>query len=112
MALCLTRVQGRSAVGFTSASAKPSKPQREIVNAMVRVCRSAIAMAGILRAPIIHMSFEFQRRKHIERELSKKARQELRTTAEALTVTGTDEFVNAVHESRKRLQKVRAVVAL
>jgi hypothetical protein len=79
---------------------------------MVRVCRSAIAMAGILRAPIMHMSFELQRRKHIERELSKKARQELRTTAEALTVTGADEFENAVHESRKRLKKVRAVVAL
>jgi hypothetical protein len=58
------------------------------------------------------MSFELQRRTHIERELAKTARRQLRGTARALTTSTDSRLENAVHESRKSLKKVRAVTAL
>ena len=57
------------------------------------------------------MSFELHHRKHIEDELTKIVRQQLRTTAHALTTSEGREFQSAVHESRKSVKKVRAVAA-
>ena len=57
------------------------------------------------------MSFEVHDRKHIEDQLAKIARRELREAAAALTTRdGTIE--SGVHESRKKVKKVRAVAAL
>jgi CHAD domain-containing protein len=58
------------------------------------------------------MSFELESRTHLDRELAKKARKELRDTARALTTSEGGTFEKAVHESRKRLKKVRAIAAL
>jgi CHAD domain-containing protein len=57
------------------------------------------------------MSFALHRRKHIEDELTKIVRQQLRNTAHALTTTEGSQFRSAVHESRKSVKKVRAVAA-
>ena len=57
------------------------------------------------------MSFELHHRKHIEDELTKIVRQQLRKTACALTTSAGSEFRTAVHESRKNVKKVRAVAA-
>ena len=57
------------------------------------------------------MSFELDQRKHIEDELTKIVRQQLRNAAQALTTSEGSQFRNAVHESRKSLKKVRAVSA-
>ena len=57
------------------------------------------------------MSFELHHRKHIEHELTKIVRQQLRKTA-ALTTSQGSQFRTAVHESRKSVKKVRAVAAL
>ena len=57
------------------------------------------------------MSFELHHRKHIEDELTKIARQQLRQTAHALTTSEGSQFRTAVHESRKSVKKVRAAAA-
>jgi CHAD domain-containing protein len=59
------------------------------------------------------MSFGLRRRHHIKDELEKVVRRELRKTVVALTTR--DQAVPAdvtIHESRKRVKKVRAVAAL
>src|SRR5262245_38022248 len=58
------------------------------------------------------MSFELHQRNHIEDELTKVVRRELRKGADVLTTSTGTEFRSAVHESRKRVKKVRAVGAL
>ena len=58
------------------------------------------------------MSFELHQRKHIEDELTKIVRQQLRNAAHALTTSAGSQFRSAVHESRKRVKKVRAVAVL
>jgi len=58
------------------------------------------------------MSFELPQRKHIEDELKKIVRQQLRKAAHALTTSEGTQFRSAVHESRKSVKKVRAVAAL
>jgi CHAD domain-containing protein len=57
------------------------------------------------------MSFKLHQRKHIEDELTKIVRQQLRNTAHALTTSAGSQFRSAVHESRKSVKKVRAVAA-
>ena len=57
------------------------------------------------------MSFELHDRKDIEDQLTKIVRQQLRNTARALTTSEGSQFRSAVHESRKRVKKVRAVAA-
>ena len=58
------------------------------------------------------MSFELHHRKHIEDELTKIARQQLRNAAHALNTSAGSQLRSAVHESRKSVKKVRAVAAL
>jgi CHAD domain-containing protein len=58
------------------------------------------------------MAFELHQRKHIEDELAKIARRQLRNTARALTTAAGTKFGSAVHESRKSVKKVRAVAAV
>jgi CHAD domain-containing protein len=59
------------------------------------------------------VSFELHRRKHLDDELKKIARRELRKTVRALaTPVRTTKFDKVIHESRKSLKKVRAVAAL
>jgi CHAD domain-containing protein len=58
------------------------------------------------------MSFELHERKHIEHELVRIVRRELRNAARALTTSAGSKFENAVHESRKSVKKVRAVASL
>jgi CHAD domain-containing protein len=58
------------------------------------------------------MAFKLTRRKHIEDELTKIVRQQLRNTARALTTNTGSQFRNAVHESRKSVKKVRAIAAI
>jgi CHAD domain-containing protein len=58
------------------------------------------------------MSFEIRQQNHIEDELAKVVRRELGKAAGALTDSGGSAFTDAVHESRKRVKKVRAVEAL
>jgi hypothetical protein len=57
------------------------------------------------------VSFELHRRKHIEDELAKIVREQLRKTARVLTASEGTQFRSAVHESRKSLKKVRAIAA-
>jgi CHAD domain-containing protein len=57
------------------------------------------------------LSFELHHRKHIEDELTKIVRHELRKTAHTLTGSAGSQFRSAVHESRKSVKKVRAVAA-
>jgi CHAD domain-containing protein len=56
------------------------------------------------------MSFELNQRKHLENELTKIVRRELRDTGRALTSGGTA-FEELIHESRKSVKKVRAAAA-
>jgi CHAD domain-containing protein len=58
------------------------------------------------------MPFELHERTHLEDELTKIARRELRKTARALTGSGGTSFERVIHESRKSVKKVRAVAAL
>jgi CHAD domain-containing protein len=58
------------------------------------------------------MAFELRRRKHIDVELTKIARRLLRKTTGPLATDDDSKFRDAVHESRKSLKKVRAVVAV
>jgi hypothetical protein len=58
------------------------------------------------------MAFELYQRKHIEDELTKIARQQLRNAAHALTTSTDSQLGSAVYESRKSVKKVRAVAAL
>lgn len=57
------------------------------------------------------MAFELSQHKHLEDELAKIVRKELRATAGALTSPETT-FEEVVHEARKSVKKVRAVTAL
>jgi CHAD domain-containing protein len=57
------------------------------------------------------MSFELHQRKHLEDELTKIVRRELRTTVRALTTSDGTAFETVIHESRKSVKKVRAVTA-
>jgi CHAD domain-containing protein len=57
------------------------------------------------------MSFELEQRKHLEDELTKIARRELRKTVRDLTTKAGKEFEGVIHESRKSVKKVRAVAA-
>jgi CHAD domain-containing protein len=57
------------------------------------------------------MSFELHERKHLENELTKIARRELRNTVRALTTSTGMKFESVIHESRKSVKKVRAVAA-
>jgi CHAD domain-containing protein len=58
------------------------------------------------------MSFELHQRKHLEDELAKIVRRELRDTVRALTSNAGTKFEDVIHESRKSVKKVRAVAAL
>jgi CHAD domain-containing protein len=58
------------------------------------------------------MSFELDQRKHLEDELRKIVRRELRNIVRALTTSPERDFEGAIHESRKSLKKVRAVAAV
>jgi CHAD domain-containing protein len=58
------------------------------------------------------VSFGLHHRKHIEDELTKIVRRQLRNTARALSTSEGSKFRTAVHESRKNVKKVRAVAAL
>jgi CHAD domain-containing protein len=58
------------------------------------------------------MSFELHQRKHIEDELTKIVRRQLRNAAHALTTSSGNQFRSAVHEARKSVKKVRAIAAL
>lgn len=55
------------------------------------------------------MSFELNQRKHLEHELRKIARRELRKTVRALSTSAATAFESRIHESRKSVKKVRAV---
>jgi CHAD domain len=57
------------------------------------------------------VSFELRHRRHIEDELTKIARRQLRKTADALTTSEGSQFRSAVYESRKSVKKVRAITA-
>ena len=57
------------------------------------------------------MSFELHQRKHIEQELVRIVRRELRNAARAVTTSAGSKFDSAVHDSRKSVKKVRAVAA-
>ena len=58
------------------------------------------------------MSFELHHRTHIDDELTKVVRQQLGNAAHALRTSAGSQFRIAVHESRKKVKKVRAVAAL
>ena len=51
------------------------------------------------------MSFELHHRKHIEDDLTKIVRRQLRNTADALTKSEGSQFRSAVHESRKSVRR-------
>jgi CHAD domain-containing protein len=55
------------------------------------------------------MAFKLHQRKHIEQELTRIVRRELRRTARTLSASTGTTFESAVFESRKRVKKVRAV---
>jgi CHAD domain-containing protein len=57
------------------------------------------------------MSFALHQKKHLEHELTKIARRELRNAARTLSRSDGKTLASAVHESRKRVKKVRAVAA-
>ena len=65
-------------------------------------------MVGPLETAV---SFKLHHRKHIDDELTKIVRQQLKKTAHALTTSAGSQFQSAVHESRKSVKKVRAVTA-
>jgi CHAD domain-containing protein len=56
------------------------------------------------------MSFELHQRKHIDDELRKIARGELRRASDTLLGSDASAFNTSVHEARKRVKKVRAIV--
>lgn len=56
------------------------------------------------------MSFELHKRKHLDDELKKLSRRQLRSAGEALVEANTSTFKAAVHESRKSVKKVRAIL--
>ncbi len=58
------------------------------------------------------MPFELNQRKHIDDELKKIVRRQLRRAARALTIDADGQVGSVVHESRKTVKKVRAVAAL
>jgi hypothetical protein len=57
------------------------------------------------------LSFELHHSKHIEDELTKIVRQQLRNAAHALITSSGSQLRSAVHESRKSAKKARAVAA-
>jgi CHAD domain-containing protein len=58
------------------------------------------------------MSFQLTRRKQLEDELAKIARQQLRRAVQRLAAREAAASAAAIHESRKRVKRVRAVAAL
>jgi len=58
------------------------------------------------------MAFKLHHRKHIEDELAKIVRQQLRNAADALATSAGSAVRSGVHESRKGVKKVRAVAAI
>jgi CHAD domain-containing protein len=56
------------------------------------------------------MSFELHERKHIDDELRKMSRRQLRRAGETLAGANASTLKTAVHESRKSLKKVRAIL--
>ena len=58
------------------------------------------------------MSFELQKRKHIDGELKKIARRQLHRASETLVCSDAGTFRTAVHESRKSVKKVRAILTV
>ncbi len=56
------------------------------------------------------MSFELHQRKHIDGELRSIARRQLRRASDTLRSANANTFDTAVHESRKSVKKVRAIV--
>src|SRR5262245_56594649 len=58
------------------------------------------------------MPFELHQRKHLEDQLTKIVRRELRRTVRALTASSGTASAKVIHESRKSVKKVRAVAAL
>jgi len=56
------------------------------------------------------MSFELHQRKHIDDELRRITRRELRLASATLSKSEPSAFGTSVHEARKRAKKVRAVV--
>jgi len=55
------------------------------------------------------MAFELGRRKHLDNELTKIVRRQLRETIRSLSEANASEDV--IHEARKSVKKVRAVAA-
>src|SRR5690349_10493140 len=53
------------------------------------------------------MAFELRERKHIEDELTRIVRRQLRRAARGLTTSADSQVGGAVHESRKAVKKVR-----
>src|ERR1044072_4054971 len=58
------------------------------------------------------MSFELQKRKHIDTELKRIARRQLHRASEMLVRSDAGTFGTAVHESRKSVKKVRAILTV
>lgn len=57
------------------------------------------------------MAFELDQQKHLEDELTKIVRRELRKTIDALSAVPKTTFDDVIHEARKSVKKVRAVLA-
>ena len=58
------------------------------------------------------MAFELDQRKHLEDELTKIVRRELRKTIDALASRQKTAFDDVIHEARKSVKKVRAIIGL
>jgi CHAD domain-containing protein len=56
------------------------------------------------------MSFELQHRKHLDQELKRIARRQLCRASRLLATSSANTFKTAVHESRKSVKKVRAIL--
>lgn len=56
------------------------------------------------------MSFELQHRKHVDKDLKGIARRQLGRASRLLTTSRASTFKTAVHESRKSVKKVRAIL--
>jgi len=58
------------------------------------------------------MSFELHQRKHMDEELRRIARGQLRRASDTLERSNANTIETSVHESRKRVKKVRAILTL
>jgi CHAD domain-containing protein len=68
-------------------------------------------VASSLQVSWLVVPFELHQRKHLEDELTKIVRRELRKTVRALTRNAKTAFDSVIHESRKSVKKVRAAAA-